>query len=29
MSLSNKIEDLLEIDKRVRVLENIVLHKAS
>lgn len=29
MSLANKIEDLLEIDKRVRVLENIVLNKAS
>jgi len=29
MSLANKIEDLLEIDKRVKVLENIVLNKAS
>ena len=29
MSLANKIEDLLEIDKRVRILENIVLNKAS
>ena len=29
MTLAGKIEELLEIDKRVRILENIVLNKAS